>query len=405
MPAPAIALPPPHSWLIPAVLMLASTVGILATDLYTPSMPRLTAVFGTSPETVQLSMTLNLAGFALGQLLYGPLSDRFGRRPAMLCGLVAFAVFSGLCGMAWSIESLIAFRIGQGLVGACEAVIGMAVIKELYGEKEGVKVVAIYAMVIAAAPAVGPIIGGQMLVHFGWASNFWLLTGLALLALAACWRFLIETARPDRSALRPSRLVAEARAALRVPAFWLYTVGPAAALGGLFAYVTEGPFVLIDQLGVPADVFGYYHAVIVCVFFCTNIVVNRVAARVSGAVLLRLGSVIGLAGGGLGLALVAADALTAVTLVLAMSLFAMSLALVYAVAPLKALAATKAATGMAASWRGFLEMSGAMLGSAGVAALHDGTPWPLMIVLAVAAAAIALGDWGASRLNAAAGPV
>ncbi len=384
-------------WLIPAVLMLASTVGILATDLYTPSLPRLTEVFGAPAETVQLSMTLNLAGFALGQLLYGPLSDRFGRRPAMLSGLVAFAMFSGLCGLAWSVESLIAFRIGQGIVGACEAVIGMAVIKELYGEKEGVKIVAIYAMVIAAAPAVGPIIGGQMLVHFGWQSNFWLLTGLALLAVAACWRFLIETARPDRSALRPSRLLVEARATLRVPAFWLYTIGPAAAMAGLFAYVTEGPFVLINQLGVPAEAFGYYHAVIVGIFFCTNIGVNRVASRISGAALLRLGSVCAMAGGALALVLAATGNVTAYSLVAAMSLFVMALAFVYAVAPLRALASTRAATGMAASWRGFLEMSGAMAGSAGVAALHDGTPWPLALVLAVAAVCILVGDVGARR--------
>jgi MFS transporter, DHA1 family, multidrug resistance protein len=392
------ALPQP-SWLIPAVLMLASTVGILATDLYTPSLPRLTVVFGVPAETVQLTMTLNLAGFALGQLLYGPLSDRYGRRPAMLCGLVAFALFSGLCAMAWSIESLIGFRIGQGLVGACEAVIGMAVIKELYGEKDGVKIVAIYAMVIAAAPALGPIIGGQMLVHFGWASNFWLLAGLAVVAFAACWRFLVETCRPDRSALRPSRLLVEARAVLSVPAFWLYTLGPAAVLAGLFAYVTEGPFVLINQLGVPADAFGYYHAVIVAAFIATNIIVNRVASRVSGAVLLRLGSLAAVASGGLGLALAAGDALTAYGLVVVMSLFTVSLALIYAVAPLQALASTKAATGMAASWRGFLEMSGGMLGSAGVTALHDGTPWPLVIVLAVAALCVVAGDLGARRLR------
>ena len=391
--------PPARSWLIPAVLMLASTVSILATDLYTPSLPRLTEVFGRSAETVQLTMTCNLAGFAFGQLLFGPLSDRFGRRPSMLMGLTLFCLFSVLCAQAWSIESLIAFRVFQGIAAACEAVIGFAVIKELYGEAEGVKVVAIYSMVIAAAPALGPVLGGQMLVQFGWESNFWLLGGLALLALAACWRFLIETGRPDRTALRPTRLLAEAHATLRVPAFWLYTVGPAASLGGLFAYVTEGPFVFIRQMGIPAEEFGYYHGTIVGIFFATNLLVNRLSERVSGNTLLRCGSVLALAGGGLAVVLVASATASPWSLVMALGLFVSSLALIYAVAPLKALRSTTAATGMAASWRGCLEMCGAIAGSAGVMALHDGTLWPLAILLAVSALVVVAGDVGARRTS------
>jgi len=387
------------SWLIPAVLMLASTVSILATDLYTPSLPRLTEVFGQPAETIQLTMTLNLVGFAVGQLLFGLLSDRIGRRPAILIGLSLFCLFSVLCAQAWSVESLITFRIFQGIAAACEAVIGFAVIKELYGEAEGVKIVAIYSMVIAAAPALGPVLGGQMLVNFGWESNFWLLGGLAVLALLACWRFLMETSRPDRTALRPSRLLAEAHATLRVPAFWLYTIGPAASLGGLFAYVTEGPFVFISQMGIPADVFGYYHGVIVGMFFVTNLAVNRVSDRVGGARLLRVGSVLAVAGGGLALVLVASDNVSPWSMVVALSLFVSSLGLIYAVAPLRALRATSAATGMAASWRGCLEMCGAIAGSAGVAALHDGTAWPLAIVLAIAAVFVVIGDVGARRYS------
>ena len=119
--------------------------------------------------------------------------------------------------------------------------------------------------------------------------------------------------------------------------------------------------------------------------------------RISGAGLLRGGSIAAVASGALALGLVAAEAMTAIALVVAMGLFAVALALIYAVAPLQALASTKAATGMAASWRGFLEMSGAMIGSAGVTVLHDGTPWPLAIVLAAAAVVIVAGDVGARR--------
>jgi DHA1 family bicyclomycin/chloramphenicol resistance-like MFS transporter len=238
--------------------MLASTVGLLATDLYVPSLPTLTEVFSASPEIIQLTMTFNLVGFAVGQLFFGPLSDRFGRRTAMLLGLSLFCFAALGCALTWSAEALIVARSLLGLTGACEAVIGMYVIKELYGEEKGVKIVAIYAIFIAAAPAVGPLLGGQMLVHFGWASNFWLLLGLALLTRAAVWRFLVETAVPDVTALYPRRLLAETWLCLSVPAFWLYTVGHAASLGAIFAWITQGPFILIQQLGIPPDNFGYY---------------------------------------------------------------------------------------------------------------------------------------------------
>jgi DHA1 family bicyclomycin/chloramphenicol resistance-like MFS transporter len=163
--------------------------------------------------------------------------------------------------------------------------------------------------------------------------------------------------------------------------------------------VTEGPFVFIEQLGVPADAFGFYHAGIVAAFVATSLAINRVADRVPGHMLLRIGTWLALAGGGLGVGLAAAGAVRPWTLCLALAIFIASLALVYAVAPLRALAATRASTGSAASWRGFLEMSGAMLGSAGVLALHDGTPWPLVSVLALAAVCIAAGDFGARRLD------
>ncbi len=393
----ATATPP--TWTIPAVLMMATSVSILATDLYAPSLPRLTGVFGVPAETVQLTMTLNLAGFAFGQLLYGPISDRFGRRPIMLFGIGLFALFSAACALAWSVESLIAFRILQGLSAACEAVISWAVIKEVYGDKEGVRVVAIFSMVIAIAPAIGPVIGGLMLVHFGWQSNFWLLSGLALLTWLALWRFLAETSTPNRRALQSSHLIVEAHRTVRVPAFWLYSIGPAAALGGLFAFVTEGPFVLIDQLGLPPDVFGYYYGGVVSAFIATNLLVNRYSMRVEGAFLLRLGSLLALSGSAWILVLAISGTVTPWSLCVGVALFVSSMALIYAVAPLKALAATTAATGMASSIRSCVEMLGAMAGSAGVTLLHDGTPWPLATVITISAVCMAAGNWGAEQVG------
>jgi DHA1 family bicyclomycin/chloramphenicol resistance-like MFS transporter len=139
--------------LIPALLISASFVSILSTDLYTPSLPHLQGVFDTDAEQVQLTMSLNLLGFALAQLLYGPLSDRIGRRPVLLGGMLGFAVASLGCALAGSIEALILARVLQGMTACAEAVIGYAVIREIYDEAGAVRVLGAYGMGIAFAAA------------------------------------------------------------------------------------------------------------------------------------------------------------------------------------------------------------------------------------------------------------
>ena len=169
--------------IIPAILIMASGTSILSTDLYAPSLPHLQDVYGTDAGLVQLTMTLNLVAYAVAQLFYGPLSDRIGRRPVLLAGMIGFALASILCSVAGSIDTLIVARIFQGLTACAEAVVGYAVIRELYDEAGAVRVFAAYGMAIALAPAVGPIIGGHMHVWFGWRSNFVLLTGIIVVVI------------------------------------------------------------------------------------------------------------------------------------------------------------------------------------------------------------------------------
>ncbi|MBT4488722.1 MAG: MFS transporter, partial [Rhodospirillaceae bacterium] len=138
--------------LIPALLIMASGTSVLSTDLYTPSLPHLQGVFGTDAATVQLTLTLHLVAYALAQLFFGPLSDRIGRRPVLLAGMIGFAVASVLCAMATSIDALILGRILQGMTACAEAVVGYAIIRELYDEDGAIRVLAAYGMAIALAP-------------------------------------------------------------------------------------------------------------------------------------------------------------------------------------------------------------------------------------------------------------
>ena len=261
--------------IIPALLVGASSVSILSTDLYTPSLPHLPAYFGTDAETVQQTMMINLLGYAVGQLVHGPLSERFGRRPVMIAGMAAATVFSLACALAWSIEALIVARAFQGLTMCAEAVIALAVIRDLYDGPSGARILALFGMALAVAPAAGPIIGGFVHVWAGWRANFYLIAALALLVTLLVWRLLPETATPDRAALKPRRLLGDYLALLTHLGYMRYALATGAVMGALFVFVTQGPFLYIDRLGVATQHYGFYAAIVVAAFFFGSLFANR----------------------------------------------------------------------------------------------------------------------------------
>jgi DHA1 family bicyclomycin/chloramphenicol resistance-like MFS transporter len=370
--------------IIPALLVSASAVSILSTDLYTPSLPHLQSYFATDPATVQLTMSLNLAGYALAQLAYGPLSDRYGRRPVLLVTLFGFALASLACALAFSIEGLIGARTLQGILACAETVVGLAIMQ----------VLAAYGMAIALAPAVGPIIGGQVHVWFGWQANFLLVTALVVLVTALFWHFLPETLdQRDHDAIRPGPL---ARGYLKLVSdrrFMAYVLISGLTLGGLFAFITEGPFVYINRMGVATEHYGFYYAAMVLTYFLASLAVNRLAKRHSADWLLAVGLAVGVLGGCLALGLVWADLAGPIGLTLAASIFTGGIGFIFATAPVKALALHTTGRGRAAAIFGAVEMGGGALGALAVGLLHDGTAWPLASVMAAAALLAAAIFW------------
>ncbi len=366
---------------IPALLIMASATSILSTDLYTPSLPHLQGVFGTDAARVQLTLTLNLVAYALAQLFYGPLSDRIGRRPVLLAGMIGFAVSTALCAVAGSIDALILARVLQGLTACAEAVVGYAVIRELYDEAGAVRVLAAYGMAIALAPAIGPVIGGHMHVWFGWRSNFILLTGIIMIATLLIWRFLPETlAVPDRGALRPRRLLRGYYTLLSDGPFMSYTLTMSLVLGGLFAVIAAFPFLFIERMGVATDQYGYYYAAIVVAFFFGSLAVSRAAGRMSSDGLLRIGLLLGILGEA-GFVLAWENP---VNITLTQCFFAFGLGLIFATAPVRAFDVCRAGHGYAAAMLGALPMAGGALGTFCVALTHDGSAWPIAIILMAA---------------------
>ena len=296
--------------------------------------------------------------------------------------MIGFAASSILCAVAGSIDALILGRILQGLTACAEAVVGYAIIRELYDEAGAVRVLAVYGMAIAIAPAIGPVVGGHMHVWFGWRSNFVLLTGIIAIAVALIWRFLPETVeRPDYGALKPRRVLRGYFTLLSDGPFMSYTLIMSLVLGGLFAIVAAFPFLFIERMGVATENYGYYYAAVVLAFFLGSLAVNRAAGRMGSDMLLAIGLVLGVLGQVVFLVLVATGLEDPEFATLSQCLFAFGLGLIFATAPVRAFDVCRAGHGYAAAMIGALPMAGGGLGTFCIALLHDGSAWPLAIVL------------------------
>ena len=378
-----VAAAGPVPWIVPALLIMASAVGVLATDIYSPSLPHLPAYFSTDAASVQLTMSLHIIAYALAQLGHGPLSDRFGRRPVLLAGVAAFVVFSLAAAGAGSIETLIAARILQGIAASAEAVVVLAVIRDLYDQAGAVRILGIYGMTLAMAPAAGPVIGGYVHVALGWRANFLILAGLAAAVTVLVWRYLPETTAPDRGALRLRPLGRQYLGLLLNRRYIAYVAVMSASVSGIFAFVTAGPFILIDRLGVRTEHFGFYQAVIVLTFFIGSLVANRGVGRIGIEALLRTGLAVAAAGALSLPALLAAGLESAAGVTAAMALYALGLGLVFATGPVRVLDMATGGRGVAAALLGTVQMLGGAFGALAVGFFHDGSAWPLAVTVSV----------------------
>ncbi len=373
---------PPVPLIIPALLVAATSTSILSTDLYTPSLPHLTNYFETSAETVQLTMSLNLAGFGMAQLVYGPLSDYLGRRPVLLGGMFCFAVASLVCAFAYSIEILILARALQGITACAETVVGLAIIRDLYNEKDSVRVLAAYGMATAVTPAVGPLIGGYVHVWLGWQANFLLVAALVTVVAIMIWGFLPETLTKERrTGSHPVSLLCDYTNLLLRPGFIGYALPMAFTLGALFSFIAAAPFVLIERMEVATQYYGLYYAVAILAYFFASLMANRVVGKIGVERLLQISLLVSVVSGVMMLAVVYVYQ-TPITLTIAASIGTFGLGFLFATGPVRALAASEARLGLAAALLGSLEMGIAAIAVLAVGYFHDGTAWPLALTFA-----------------------
>jgi DHA1 family bicyclomycin/chloramphenicol resistance-like MFS transporter len=211
---------------------------------------------------VQASLSLYFVGIALGQAVYGPLSDRFGRKPALYAGLALFILASIGCALAARVEGLIAFRFLQALGGCAPLVVPRAVVRDHFDQRDSVRMLSILVLVMGVAPILSPLAGGQLLVEFGWRSIFWAHAAYGAVWLAAVAAVLRESLPPDRRRREAFGAVLQVYGRLlRDGAFMRHVLAGALVFSGLLAYISGSPFVFIELFDVPPERFGMYFGV------------------------------------------------------------------------------------------------------------------------------------------------
>jgi len=229
----------------------------LSIDMYLPAFPSIQAYFNTGAGQVQRTLAVFSVGFAIGQLFFGPLSDRLGRKGPLVGGILLY--LAGVLGVlvAPNIEVFTVARLIQALGGCAAALIGRAMVRDLFPEREAARVFSILMLIMGLAPILAPLIGGQLLLLFGWQGIFYLLLGFATISLVAVVLSLPESLPPSRRETRGlGRVFTVYGGLLTDRKFCAYSFSMAFASSGMFSYITGSPFVFIRLHGVPPQYYG-----------------------------------------------------------------------------------------------------------------------------------------------------
>lgn len=261
---------------------LLTALGPVSMAIYTPAMPELVRAFGTTEGAIKMSLSLYFAGFAVAQLLAGPASDAFGRKAATVGFLVVYLLGSVLAAMAPTIDWILAGRLIQGIGASVGITVARAVVRDQFVGRDAARIMNLIGIMLTVAPAMGPTLGGLSLAAFGWKSVFLLMLGFGIISIGSILLFLRETAIPDASRLRPSRLLSGYAEVLSNPPFMLASLVIGGSIGALYAQATMLPFVLIGEVGLTPTQFGIGMLAQTGSYLFGSLTLQRVSDRISG---------------------------------------------------------------------------------------------------------------------------
>jgi DHA1 family bicyclomycin/chloramphenicol resistance-like MFS transporter len=363
-------------------------LGPLSTDFYLPALPLIAQYFGVDEAGAQATLSAYLIGFAAAILVYGPLSDRFGRRPVLAGGIVIFTLASLGCALSQSIGALVACRFVQAL-GACAGpVISRAMVRDLVGAQGAARVFSYLSAAVALAPAIAPIVGGFLTDAFGWRATFVALTIYGAGGLVAVFWILRETNETrDMTAANPLSWFRIYGSLIRHREYFGYVLAATFGYSGIFCFISGSSFVFINVLGVPPKYFGFCFGVFVIGYIIGATSGGKLSKRMTPPQLVGLGSLI---------ALLSAVALVVVNLIATASVwtvlapllpYMIGVGMTMPAAQAGAIGPFPRSAGAASALLGFVQMGVA----AGVGAILGviGSPSPLPMTLMIALMALA----------------
>lgn len=265
-------LPPQASiplWLL-AMLTFSGTLGM---HIFVPALPMAAADLGVGAPAMQMTISLYIVGLAIGQLIYGPVSDRFGRRPALMVGLTIYVAASIVAMTARDANLLIVARLFQALGGCAGLVLGRAIVRDTSKETDAARRLALMNLMVTLGPGAAPVLGGLLAGSAGWRWIFALLCALGLVNIALTWRLLPETGAPSRH--NSTAVVRNYGRLLRSPAFLGFAVGGGCATTSLYAFVAAAPFIFVHELHRPVGEVGPYLAILILGVWVGSMIASR----------------------------------------------------------------------------------------------------------------------------------